>query len=235
MTNPSKVISLRTKVRTNQRREKRLAAMSRTIAEIAGTVVTTIAEATTAVATRMAVILAVATAAVISLAACSPSNDVTQLIVDYNSVCDVSINGWHETDSLIYPIILNSPATLRYPLQVGLPYSLRYNIRITPQFGYTSVPMQLIVQQTDTVEGGRLHVVRNMLRQEINPAVRDSVGRPLGGTWGSLIDYEASLPDVTLRFDTVGNYRMILTPLTTGSTPFSGIASVGLLLTRRRP
>lgn len=165
------------------------------------------------------------------ITACSPSNDADGATVDYNTVCDVDISGWNENDSLIFPIQVNSPSSLRFPLQVGIPYQLRYCIRMTPKYPYTSVPMQLIVQQTDTIAEGQYHVIRNILRQEINPAVRDSLGHPLGGTWGSLIDYEGQISDVTLRFDTLGTYRMILTPITGGS-PFSGLASVGLLLTR---
>lgn len=234
MTNPSKAISLRTRIRIALRRTQAPTTLSQTIAEIARTVATTIAEATTVAATRTAAILAVATVAAISLTACStPNSDHESQTVDYNTVCDVDIDGWHEADSLIFPVLLTTPATLRQPLQVGLPYNLRYSIRITPRYPYTTVPMQLTLQQTDTVAGGHLHVVRNILRQEVNPAVRDTLGRPLGGTWGSLIDYEAPLPDISLRFDTAGTYRLILTPLTAGNTPLSGIASVGLLLTRQ--
>lgn len=173
------------------------------------------------------------TVAAISLTACSNhSSDDASPETDYNTVCDVDINGWNENDSLIYPIIVTSPASIRYPLQVGLPYTMRYGIRITTRYPYTSVPMMLVVQQTDTVEGGHEHVVRNILRQEINPAVRDSLGHPLGGSWGSFIDYEAPLPDIALRFDTVGTYRMMLTPLTGNGAQLQGIASVGLLLVR---
>ena len=232
MTNPSKATSLRTKLSLIPRRAKVRTAQTRAIAATAVTVVTTITAATATMAAMVVPMLVMA----ISLTACSSHSSEAQAeVIDYNSVCDVNISGWHEADSLIYPIIVTSPASIRYPLQVGLPYTLSYNIRITPRFGFASVPMLLMVQQTDTLPGGHLHVVRNILRQEINPAVRDSVGRPLGGTWGSLIDYEAPLSDVTLRFDSVGTYRMILTPLPGSNSQLSGIASVGLLLTRRRP
>lgn len=169
----------------------------------------------------------------ISLTACSnPSNQLLSTDADYNTTCDVNITGWGETDSLIFPLVVTTPATIRTPIQLERNYRLCYGIRITSQYPYTTVPMQLSLQQTDTQTDGQEHVIRNLVRTDIHPAVRDSLGKPLGSTWGSLIDYEALIPDLSLRFDSAGTYRIILTPHTDGAAPLKGISSVGISLVK---
>lgn len=183
-----------------------------------------------ATATGSMVTMAMVVAA-ISLTACSSPNPDVASPIGFNSSCDVDLKGWNPTDSLVFPILVTNPPTLRNPIHAGQCYSMLCNIRIAPEYPYTTVPMHLIVQQTDTLSGGHQHVVRNLLRQEINPAVRDSLGHPLGATWGSLIDYEAPLSgDISLKFDSAGTYRMILIPLTPDQSSLSGISSVGLTL-----
>lgn len=168
-----------------------------------------------------------------SLTACSQPDPraLTTDEADYNAVCDVDVRGWGVDDSLVYPVLVTPEPTLRTPLHAGRNYRVYYNVRIAPQYGYTTVPMQLVVQQVDTLQGGHQHVVHNLLRQSVNPAVRDSLGRPLGPTWGSYIDYEAPMPEgLVVRFDSAGTYRMILTPLLPDQTALRHVASVGLSL-----
>lgn len=171
--------------------------------------------------------------AMLSLAACSHPDPhaLTADEADYSAVCDVALKGWGTADSLIFAVQVTPEPTLRTPLHVGRDYDVYYSVRIAPQYRFTTVPMQFIVQQLDTLQGGHQHVVHNLLRQVVNPAVRDSLGRPLGPTWGSFIDYEAPLPeDVTVRFDSAGTYRMVLTPLLPDQTVLRHVASVGLSL-----
>ena len=172
-----------------------------------------------------------AAVAILSLEACSRS---AADAIDYNTAQDTPVFGWKSTDTLYYPIQVTSPASIRTPIEVGIPYHIICGIRMAASFDMMRVPMMLIVQQTDTLEGHTV-IVRNLLRQPIAPAVRDSVGRPLGSHWGSYIDHEASLPaDLTLRFDSIGNYRMMLTPIIPGLPSLQGISSVSLSL-RRSP
>lgn len=167
--------------------------------------------------------------ALASLTACSSSQEPTP---DYNTVVDIPILGWSASDTLFFPIQVTSPATIRTPLQVGLPYHVNYSIRMTAGFELDRVPMHLILQQTDTAEGGHTRIIRNVLRQDIAPAVRDSLGKPLGNTWGSLIDYESPLNEVSLKFDSAGTYRLMLIPETGSLNSFSGLSAMGLTFYR---
>lgn len=168
--------------------------------------------------------------ALASLTACSNSQGVSP---DYNTVVDIPILGWSASDTLFFPIQVTSPATIRTPLQVGKPYMVDYSIRMTSGFELDRVPMHLILQQTDTAEGGYTRIIRNVLRQDIAPAVRDSIGKPLGNTWGSLIDYESHLNDLTLRFDSTGTYRLMLIPATGSIDCFTGLSAIGLTFYRQ--
>jgi len=102
---------------------------------------------------------------------------------------------------------------------------------MSTEFPFTRVPMQLIIQQTDTTEGHE-YIVRNIFRQNIAPAVRDTLGHPLGSSWGSLIDYENYIDGLTIRFDSVGTYRMMLIPETQGLSGFVGLSAIGITLSR---
>ena len=163
-----------------------------------------------------------------SLTACSSDGPYTA--ADYDTVIDVPVLSWMPTDTLLYPIVISSEATRYNPLRQGATYRLRCSVRMTAGFELTQVPMQFIVQQTDTAEGGHLRVLRNVCRHDIAPHVRDKRGQPLGSTWGSLICHEEVLPDVSLRFDSVGTYRMMLIPETSGLASFRGISAIGLSL-----
>lgn len=176
--------------------------------------------------------VAMAVAAMVSLSACS-SNDAGPR-TDYDKALNVPIMGWAGGDTLLYTLHVTQPATLQHPLQVGIPYHMRCSIRMTSGFGLTHVPLQLSVQQTDTVAGGHTHVVRNLLRCDVAPQVRDSLGRPLGATWGSLITHEQMLDDISLRFDSAGTYRIIVTPQAEGAQSFYGLSAIGLSLVRER-
>jgi hypothetical protein len=107
-----------------------------------------------------------------------------------------------------------------------------YSIRMSADYHFTRVPMQFIIQQTDTIEGHE-YIVRNILRQNIAPAVRDTLGKPLGPTWGSLIDYDNYIDGITIRFDSVGTYRMMLIPETQGLSSFIGLSAIGITLSRQ--
>lgn len=101
---------------------------------------------------------------------------------------------------------------------------------MTSDYPFTTVPMTLIIQQTDTTAQGGERVKRNFLRQHIEPAVRTPEGRPLGSSWGSLIQHEVQLDSLSLRFDSAGHYRMLLIPAIQGEVTLRGITSVGLSL-----
>ncbi len=169
------------------------------------------------------------TLTIIMASACKGNEDGTEPI--YCRVVNVPLREWSASDTLFFPVQVTYPTTLRTPIVQGLTYQVRYNIRMSANYKFTRVPMQFIVQQTDTT-GGHEHIVRNVLRQNIAPAVRDTLGHPLGPSWGSLIDYENVIDGLTLRFDSLGTYRMMLIPETKGLSGFDGISAVGISLTR---
>lgn len=164
------------------------------------------------------------------VSACQSNTDATE--PDYNLVIDVPMFGWKVADTLFFPIQITSPSTIRTPILQGMPYQLGYSIRMSADYRFTRVPMQLIVQQTDTT-GGHEHIVRNVLRQHIAPAVRDTLGHPLGPSWGSLIDYDNYINNLTIRFDSVGTYRMILIPDTRDVSGLVGLSAIGLTLSKQ--
>ena len=164
------------------------------------------------------------------LTACQNRPDAT--VPDYNEVLDVSIFGWKDADTLFFPLQITFPSTIRTPIQQGIPYIMGYSVRMSADYHYARVPMQLIIQQTDTT-GGREHIVRNILRQHIAPAVRDTLGRPLGPSWGSLIDYDGFIDGITIRFDSLGTYRMMLIPDTKDMHGFTGLSAIGLSLSKQ--
>lgn len=169
--------------------------------------------------------------ALTSLSACSLPTHDPSLVTDYNHVADVTLSGWTERDTLFFPIEVTSPAHIRTPLQVGTLYRLGCSIRMASSYALCDVPMLLVVQQIDTVSG-HTRLVRNLMREEIAPQVRDSEGRPVGNTWGSFIDHESRLDPLTIQFDTAGTYRMLLTPRTGPASSFSGLSAIGLQLHR---
>jgi len=161
--------------------------------------------------------------------ACQSSEDGTEPV--YSEVVNVPLLGWDANDTLFYPVHVTNPTTIRTPIVQGLTYQVGYNIRMSADYRFTRVPMQFIIQQTDT-SGGHEYIVRNVLRQNIAPAVRDTLGHPLGPTWGSLIDYENYIESLTIRFDSLGTYRMMLIPETQGLSSFTGISAIGISLSR---
>lgn len=169
--------------------------------------------------------------ALTSLSACSLPTHDSGSVTDYNHVADVTLSGWTESDTLFFPIEVTNPTHIRTPLQIGTTYRLGCSIRMASSYALNDVPMLLVVQQTDTVSG-HTRIVRNLMREEIAPQVRDAEGRPMGNTWGSLIDYESRLDQLTIRFDTAGTYRMLLTPRTGPTSSFSGLSAIGLQLHR---
>lgn len=168
--------------------------------------------------------------AALMVSACQNNTDGTE--PDYNVVIDVPMLGWKVADTLFFPIQITSPSTIRTPLLQGIPYQLGYSIRMSADYRYARVPMHLIIQQTDTT-GGHEHIVRNVLRQHIAPAVRDTLGHPLGPSWGSLIDYDNYINDLTIRFDSVGSYRIMLIPDTRDASGFVGLSAIGLTLSKQ--
>jgi len=171
--------------------------------------------------------------ALTSLVACRQASDSTSGELDYSHVVDVSLYGWGPADTLFFPVEVTWPAHVRTPLRQGLPYDVHCSVRMEGGYRLSDVPMCLIVQQTDTLEDGHTHVIHNLLRQEIAPVVRDSLGLAFGSSWGSLIDYQTQLDGLTLQFDSVGTYRMLLIPRTGELPAISGISAIGLHLYRR--
>ena len=162
----------------------------------------------------------------INLSACSQSRQHTV----YNTSVDVPLDGWASTDTLFYHLTVSDSATIKYPIGLHQDYQLRVSIRYASHFPLLSVPMLLTLQQTDTT-GGYERPVRNLMRQQLQPMVRDTLGLPLGNTWGSLISMEEAT-DLTVRFDTSGCYRILLTPQFGYQRSLPGIASIGLQLCR---
>ena len=164
------------------------------------------------------------------LNACQNNEDGTDPA--YDKVIDVPILGWKAADTLFFPLQITDPTTIRTPILQGIPYTMGYSVRMSADFHYTRVPMQLIIQQTDTT-GGCEHIVRNVLRRHIAPAVRDTLGRPLGPSWGSLIDYDGFIDDISIQFDSLGSYRMMLIPDTKDIHGFTGLSAIGLSLSKQ--
>ena len=177
----------------------------------------------------MAMVLIAAAATTIP-SACSDQEDGTE--PEYNRVVNVSLLGWGASDTLFFPIHVTNSTTIRTPIEQGIPYLVGYSIRMSADYHFTRVPMQFIIQQTDTA-GGHEHIVRNVLRQRIAPAVRDTLGQPLGPSWGSLIDYDDYIDDLTVQFDSVGTYRMLLIPETQQLSSFVGLSAIGITLSKK--
>ena len=168
--------------------------------------------------------------AMLAASACQSSAEPTDPA--YSAVADVPLLGWKAADTLFFPVVITSPVTIRTPLVQGQPYLMGYTIRMSARYPLTRVPMQFVIQQTDTT-GGHEHIVRNVLREHIAPAVRDTLGRPLGPSWGSLIDYDGFIDGLTIRFDSLGTYRMMLIPDTKDANGFPGLSAIGITLSRQ--
>lgn len=165
--------------------------------------------------------------AMLSLSACAPSSpEPTAGEVHYSLSADVDLHGWAATDTLFYPIAVCEPRDVRTPLVPQHTYRSACCIRTDASCRLTHIPMQLVLQQVDD-QGA---VLRNVLRTEIAPQVRDDRGYMLGESWGSLYQYECDLPDLTLRFDSLGTYRLLLNPAIGSQAALEGIASIGLSL-----
>lgn len=165
---------------------------------------------------------------VLVASACQRGADEDDLA--YYRTASVPTLGWTNSDTLFFPIRITQPTTLRTPLVQGHQYQMGYSVRMSSSYPLTRVPMQLVVQQTDTAGTGREYVVRNVLRRHIAPVVRDTLGHPLGPSWGSLIDYEGYIDDVTIQFDSLGTYRMMLIPALQGRSRLTGLSAIGIML-----
>lgn len=171
--------------------------------------------------------MALATAATISLTSCSSSgSDTDDHVTHYDRVQSVNVSHWASDDTLSFAINVTEQPQVRTPLLRQYDYHTFCSLRTTSDCRLTSLPLMLILQQVDD-QGA---VIRNLLRTEVNPVVRDETGRHLGSSWGSLYQYEAELPDARMRFDDAGNYRILLYPVTGSAAAIQGVASVGLSL-----
>lgn len=168
--------------------------------------------------------------ALASLTACS--SELLSPSADYDTVVDVNMLAWASNDTLFFPVEVPETPSAQNLLKHDHTYRLRCSVRMSADYRLESLPMQLIVQQTDTLSSGHSHVVRNLLRENVSTRVRDKQGMVLGDTWGSLTTHEEMLQDVTLRFDSVGSYRMLLVPRTNGLAAFKGISAIGLSLVK---
>lgn len=163
----------------------------------------------------------------LSLTACAPSSpEPAAGEVHYDLSADVDLQGWAATDTLFYPITISAVRDVRTPLVAQHAYRSACCIRTDASCRLTHIPMQLVLQQVD--EQGA--VLRNVLRTEIAAPVRDDRGYMLGESWGSLYQYECDLPDLTLRFDSVGTYRLLLNPAIGSQAVIEGVASIGVSL-----
>lgn len=173
--------------------------------------------------------LAITATALTSLSSCSSPNEPHTAVYDYS--VDVLQSGWTSADTLFYDLQLTDPATIKNPIVPRRTYQLSMSVRFDATFPFTTLPMHMLVQQTDTA-GGYLHPIRNLLRRDLAPLMRDSIGQPIGHSWGSLVTQTIPLPDLTLRFDSAGTYRILITPHTGSHRSIPGIASVGVRLTQ---
>ncbi|MBO4754593.1 MAG: hypothetical protein J5543_08360 [Bacteroidales bacterium] len=178
---------------------------------------------------RLAMVPMMAMAALM-MSACQSHEDGTDPA--YNVIVDVNMLGWNAGDTLFFPIHVTNPSTIRDPIVQGIPYQVGYSIRMSADYRFTRVPMQLIVQQTDTT-GGHEHIVRNVMREHIAPAVRDTLGHPLGPSWGSLIDYDNYIENLIISFDSTGTYRMMLIPDLRNVKSFVGLSAIGITLSKQ--
>lgn len=170
----------------------------------------------------------------VSLSACTSSPTDAEL-TDYDLSVDVPCQRWTSTDTLFFPIDVTDAPLHRTPLLREASYRVRCNIRISADCKLTNVPMNLLLQQTDTLGSpDRLpQVTRNLLRSVVCPAVRNADGRELGSTWGSLIQHEVPIDSLTMKFDSAGTYRILLIPAIEGPQGIEGVHSVGLALVRQ--
>lgn len=166
----------------------------------------------------------------LSLNACSNESGDKSLGFDFS--VDVPSRGWTAQDTLFYPIHITEQPEVRTPLLRDVDYDVFASIRMSSAYKFCNVPMTMLLQQTDTT-GGMTHVVRNLLRQEISPIVRNDEGRELGANWGSLTQHEVQLDSISMRFDSIGTYRILLIPTTQEINALDGIFSVGLSLRQR--
>lgn len=167
----------------------------------------------------------------LSLSGCVNS-EPTVAETAYDYTVDVPCRGWTYNDTLFFPISVSENPEIRTPLQRSTNYQLGCALRISSDYQYANVPMLLILQKTDTTNclGKRPLVIQNLLRQEIVPQVRDNAGRELGNTWGSLIQHETVIDSLSIRFDSVGTYQMLLIPQSGEISSIDGVHSVGLSL-----
>ena len=164
----------------------------------------------------------------LSLAACTGEGSD----IRYDHSADVPSRGWTTSDTLFFPITISPTPDTRSPLYVDTDYRLACSIRMDASYAYTSLPLMLILQQTDTIGSpdGSPYVSRNLLRHALTIPLRDDRGYPVSSSWGSLFQHEVPIDSLTLRFDTVGTYRMLVFPATHSNARLDGITSVGLSL-----
>lgn len=177
----------------------------------------------------------------LSLGSCIPVSDASSPAIDYDYSCDVPLSGWRSQDTLFYPISVLTAPERRHPLRLGTDYDVWCSVRMTSSYPYGDVPMTLVVQQMEEVTHPvdslttrtTIEVLRNILRHDLTAQVRLDTGEPLGGSWGSLITYDAPVHDhLSLRFDTTGTYRLLIIPKVPSGVSLTGLSAIGLTLRR---
>lgn len=175
---------------------------------------------------------------IIGLCACTSSDKDADdgTLVGYDHSADVSLMGWSVYDTLCFPLEVAPQPEHRSPIALATDYDLWCNVRHDASYPYQQLPLTFVVQLTDTTgsTNGTPRVVRNVLRSSLVLPLRQADGRPLGTTWGSLIQHEVVADSVTVRFDSAGMYRMLLIPDAPAGQPLKGVASVGISLRRAR-
>lgn len=147
-----------------------------------------------------------------------------------DAALDVPMAGWQQGDTLRYGFEVVDQPSRRGLIACHQDYQLSMSVRYASLFPLQSLPLRLLLQQTDTV-GGIEHPIRYVLSQDVQLPMRDALGQPLGETWGSLIELEFPAK-CKVRFDSVGMYRFMIIPDFGLGNDVPGIASVGMRLVK---
>jgi len=165
----------------------------------------------------------------ISLSACSQTTNDAHAVV-YNTSVDVPLQHWTSADTLFYPIVIDEQPSFQFPVCAGKDYHVRFCIRYSIDFPLSKLPANLYVQEMDNTDD-RMRIKRRLRHLHIEPNIKDSQGRTLGGGWGSLYENQEVLPDQVVSFDRPGIYRLLIIPAFNGMPEgINGIASIGIEL-----
>lgn len=157
------------------------------------------------------------------LAACQS----TPGVLCYDTAADVHLHGWTLADTLSYPIFLAERPTPKQPLTTGTDYTLFLGIRHNSQMRLERLPMQVILQQVDTV-GGVIRPLRILSRSRLEVVLRQAdTGQPLGHGWGDVRQLSvAPVQPYTLSLPEPGTYQLQLLPDIDASQSVTGLSAI---------